>query len=133
MAIELTTRQVAGVTIFDITGRMVAGSEGQKINDALIGAFEQGHHWLLLNCAELAFVDSSGLGDLVAAHAAIVRRGGVARLLNPSPALADQLERTRLDSLLDVYHDEAAAIASFNAVDNQRTQQKLANYLQRDV
>src|SRR6185295_17158093 len=126
MSIEISSRQVTGVTIFDISGRMVAGTEGQKLNSALSDAFEQGHHWLLLNCADLGFIDSSGLGDLVAAHAAIVRRGGVARLLHPTKGLSDLLARTRLDSLLDVYDDETEAVASFTAINNQRTQQKLA-------
>ena len=133
MAIEISTRQVGDVTIMDISGRMVGGSEGQKIHTALMVALEQGHQWLLLNCAQLGFIDSSGLGDLVAAHAAVVRRGGVARLLNPPKALSDLLFRTRLDALLDVYHDEASALASFNADDNLRTQQKLADYIQRNA
>ena len=133
MSIEINTRQVTGVTIVDISGRMVAASEGQKLHAALIDAFEKGHHWLLLNCADLGFVDSSGLGDLVAAHASIVRSGGVARLLNPGPSLLHLLSRTRLDSLFDVYDDEGEAVASFTDANNSRTRQKLASYLQREV
>jgi anti-sigma B factor antagonist len=131
MAIELSTREVAGVTIFDVSGRMIAPFEGQKLHGALMEAVEQGHRWLLINCAELTFIDSSGLGDLVAAHAEVARRGGVARLLKPAKALSDLLQRTRLGSLLEVYDDEEAAIASFNDAENRRAQEKLANYLQR--
>jgi anti-sigma B factor antagonist len=115
----------------DISGRMIAGSGSQEILMSLGEEFDQGHRWLLVNCADLTFVDSSGIGDILAAHAAIIRRGGVVRLLNPTRTLRDSLERTRLDSVLDVYQDEAAALASFNAADNERTQQKLAVYLQR--
>jgi anti-sigma B factor antagonist len=131
MAIKVSSRQVAGVTIFDISGRMLAGSEGEKILMALVDEFDQGRLWMLVNCADLTFVDSSGLGDLIAAHAAIVRRGGVIRLLNPTRSLRELLERTRLDSLIDVYMDETAAVASFNEADNERTRQKLAGYMQR--
>jgi anti-sigma B factor antagonist len=131
MAIKVSTRQVAGVTIIDITGRMIAGSGSQEILMALVEEFDQGHHWLLINCADLTFIDSSGIGDLLAAHAAIIRRGGVVRMLNPTRTLRDSLERTRLDSVLDIYQDEAAAIASFNEADNERTRQKLASYMQR--
>ena len=97
----------------------------------ILEEYDRGRKWLLLNCADVTFVDSSGIGDILAAHAAIIRRGGVVRLLNPTRTLRDSLERTQLNSVLDVYHDEAAAIASFNEGDNERTQQKLAAYLQR--
>jgi anti-sigma B factor antagonist len=110
---------------------MIAGSGSQEILMALVEEFDQGHHWLLINCADLTFIDSSGIGDLLAAHAAIIRRGGVVRMLNPTRTLRDSLERTRLDSVLDIYQDEAAAIASFNEADNERTRQKLASYMQR--
>ena len=132
MAIEMTVRQVGDVTILDVTGRMVTGTEGQKLRMALLGALELGHSWLLVNCAGLAFVDSSGLGDLVAAHAAVAQRGGVARLLHPGHGLTDLLARTRLDALLDIFDDEAAAVASFTEENNQRTREKLANYPQQE-
>jgi anti-sigma B factor antagonist len=131
MAIKISTRQIGVVTIVDISGRMLAGAEGQKILMALVDEFDRGHRWLLVNCAELTFLDSSGLGDLMAAHAAIIRRGGVLRLLNPTRTVRELLERTKLDGLLDVYQDEAAAVASFNEAENERTRQKLASYMQR--
>lgn len=132
MSIELTVRQIEGVIIFDISGRMVSGNDGRTLHAALMHEFEHGHRWMLLNCGGLQFVDSSGLGDLVAAYAAVVHRGGVARIVNPSRALADLLARTRLNALLDVYDDEGAALESFTELNNQRTQEKLAGYLQRD-
>jgi anti-sigma B factor antagonist len=132
MSIELSVRQVAGVTIFDLNGRMEAGNEGQTLHAALLHAFDQGHHWLLLNFAGLASMDSSGLGDLVDAHASILRRGGVVRLLHLNEHIAHLLAVTRLDSLLDVFDDESAALASFNSQDNQRTHQRLADYLKQD-
>jgi len=131
MSIKVSSRQAGEVTILDISGRMIAGSGSQEILMRLVEEFDQGHRWLLVNCADLMFVDSSGIGDILAAHAAIIRRGGVVRLLNPARTFRDSLERTRLDSVLDVYQDEAAALASFNEADNERTQQKLATYLQR--
>jgi anti-sigma B factor antagonist len=131
MGIKVSTRQVGDITIIDLSGRMIAGSGSQQILMALVDEFDRGHKWLLLNCADVTFVDSSGIGDILASHAAIIRRGGVVRLLNPTRTLRDSLERTRLDSVLDVFHDETAALASFNDADNERTQQKLAVYLQR--
>jgi anti-sigma B factor antagonist len=131
MPIKVSPRQVGKVTIIDISGRMIASSGSQQILMALVEEFDQGHHWLLINCADLTFVDSSGIGDILAAHAAIARRGGVVRLLGPTRTLRDALERTRLDSVLDIHQDEAAALASFNEEENERTRQKLASYMQR--
>ena len=85
-----------------------------------------------MNCEDLEYLDSSSLGDLIAAHAAIVQRSGVMRILQPTRRLAELLARTRLDTMLDVYHDEPTALSSFNAMNNLRTQQKLANYLQQE-
>lgn len=133
MAIELSFRRIGSITIVGISGRMVVAADGQKLHTGLIQAFEQGDRWMLLNCAELAFVDSSGLGDLVAAHAAIVKRGGIARLLHPGASLAGLLARTQLDGLLDIYHDESEALASFTAARNELTQQKLSGYIHRDL
>ena len=126
MATQFTVRHSGDIVIIDISGRMVAGAEGKKLHAALIDEFEKGHHFLLLNCSGLKFVDSSGVGDLVFSLAEIAARGGVARLLGPAKGLADMLSRTRLDSLIDIYADEAAALASFTPENNARTQQKLA-------
>jgi len=131
MSLELSIRQVSDVTIFDVCGRMIAAAEGQTLHAALIHAFEEGHRWILMNCEALEYLDSSGLGDLIAAHAAIVRRGGILRILQPPPRLRELLARTRLDTLLDVYPDEPSALASFTLANNLRTQQKLVNYLQQ--
>jgi len=131
MSLELSIRQVSDVTIFDVNGRMVVASEGQTLHAALIHAFDEGHRWILVNCEGLEYLDSAGLGDLISAHADIVRRGGVLRILQPPPRLRELLARTRLDTLLDVYPDEASALASFTAMNNLRTQQKLVNYLQQ--
>lgn len=131
MSVEFAVRQIAGVTIFDLVGRLVATVEGPTLH-ALLQTAEKGQCWILVNCEGLSYVDSSGLGDLVAALAATVRRGGVLRLLKPTPRLRELLALTRLDTLLDVFDDESTALASFNAMGNLRAQQKLTKYLQQE-
>ena len=84
MGIKVSSRQSGDVTIIDLSGRMIAGSGSQQILMALVEKYDRGRKWLLLNCADVTFVDSSGIGDILAAHAAIIRRGGVVRLLNPT-------------------------------------------------
>ena len=129
MSLEFSTRQTSSITIFDLKGRLVASPEGQVLHTALIQACDEGQRWIVVNCAGISSVDSSGLGDLVASHAAIIRRGGVMRLLHPSPRLVELLKLTRLDGLLETFDNEAQALASFNAINNLRTQQKLEKYL----
>jgi anti-sigma B factor antagonist len=140
MSIGVNTRHVSGITLFDLSGRLVAGgnqtgdsAEGDTLREILLRAYEQGNRWLLLNCEDLTYVDSCGVGELAAAYATIVRRGGVLKLLNPNQRLADLLAMTGLDSLFDIYDDELIAIASFNRPGNARTKQKLTDYLDRDV
>jgi anti-sigma B factor antagonist len=140
MSIGVNTRHVSGITLFDLSGRLVAGgnqtgdtAEGDTLREILLRAYEQGNRWLLLNCEDLTYVDSCGVGELAAAYATIVRRGGVLKLLNPNQRLADLLAMTGLESLFDIYDDELIAIASFNRSGNARTKQKLTDYLDRDV
>jgi anti-sigma B factor antagonist len=140
MSIDVNIRHVSGIAIFDLSGRLVAGGNriganaaGDTLREILLRAYEQGNRWMLLNCEDLTYVDSSGVGELVGADATIVRRGGVLRLLNPNQRLADLLAMTGLDSLFDIYDDELIAIASFNRSGNARTKQKLTDYLDRDV
>jgi len=140
MSIDVNIRHVSGITIFDLSGRLVAGpnriganAAGDTLREILLRAYEQGNRWMLLNCEDLDYVDSCGVGELVGADATIVRRGGVLRLLNPNQRLADLLAMTGLDSLFDIYDDELIAIASFNRSGNPRTKQKLTDYLDRDV
>jgi anti-sigma B factor antagonist len=140
MSIDVNIRHVSGIAIFDLTGRLVAGgnqiganAEADTLREILLRAYERGNRWMLLNCEDLAYVDSCGVGELVGAYATIVRRGGVLKLLNPDQRLADLLAMTGLDSLFDIYDDELIAIASFNSSGNARTKQKLTNYLDRDV
>src|SRR6266567_2091666 len=101
MSLGTHIRYSGGITIFDLAGRLTSGLAGDSLRDKLFDAFEHGHRLLLLNCEGLTFIDSGGLGELVSAHAAIVRRGGAIKLLSPSKRLAELLQLTRLDALFE--------------------------------
>lgn len=140
MSIEVVIRHASGITIFDLSGRLVAAGNqigdnagGDTLREILLRAYEQGNRWMLLNCEGLTYVDSCGIGELAGAYATISRRGGVLRLLNPTQRLADLLAITGLDALFEIYDDELIALASFNSSGNARTKQKLTDYLDRDV
>ena len=133
MGIAIAIRHAAGVAIFDLTGHLTAGPEANELGQALSRAYDHGSRWILLNCAGLSSIDSGGIGDLVEACAIIIRRGGVVRLLNPTPKLTHLLELTRLDSLFEIDHDESVALSRFNTHENARAQKKLTQYLTPDV
>lgn len=130
MSIDIHIRHAGGVTIFDLSGRLIAGAEGDQLCAALRLAHEAGEQLMLLNCEGLVYVDSCGIGDLVAAYATIIRRGGVVRLLNPTQQLRRLLAVTGLDSLFEVDQDELTAVASFNSAGHLRAQQKLREFLE---
>src|SRR5258708_30751253 len=75
MSIAVHIRHVSGIAIFDLSGRLVTGGEGDTLREILLRAYEQGHRWMLLNCADLTYVDRCGVGELVGAYATIVRPG----------------------------------------------------------
>ena len=115
MSLETKVRFQGGVAVIDLDGRLAFASEGQHLRDTLVGLFEQGHTHLLVNLAGLQFADSGGLGDLVAAYAAITRRGGVIKLLEPQGKILAMLRTTHIDALFEICSGESAAIASFPA------------------
>jgi len=128
MSLAVNIRHVRGVAVFDLSGRLVAGLEGHTVCERLRQASEKGDRLILLNCEGLTHVDSCGIGDLVAAYAAIVRRGGVVKLLSPTAQLRHVLAITHLDSLFEIEDDELIALSSFTSGANARSQRKLKEY-----
>jgi anti-sigma B factor antagonist len=131
MSLSASVRYSGGIAIYDLTGRLVSGMESDSLREILTAAFDRGHRYMLLNCEAIAYVDSSGLGELVSAYASLVRRGGAIRLLRPSQRLGDLLALTRLDSLFAIDTDEAEALAAFRAPGDSR--RKLADYLSGEL
>lgn len=113
MGVVAGTRMVNGVMVVDLSGRLTLGPEVELLREALLAAVDRGERRLLLNCAGLTYVDSAGVGELVSAYSAVVRRGGELKLLKPNGRLRDVLEITRLDTLIPICEDEEAAVAAF--------------------
>ena len=129
MSFQSIVRHSSGIAIFNLQGRLV-GLEGESLHTQMLRQFDTNHHRMLLNCELVDSADSLGVGDLVAAHASIVRRGGQVKILRPHRRLLEILRITRLDGLFDINEDEAKAIASFNnAADVVRARAALSNYL----
>ncbi len=109
----VTVRQEADITVIEVTGKMVVGEEGTNVWEAVREALEAGHWKIVLSLAGVTHLDSSGVGELVAAHTSAVRKGGRLKLAGLSPTLAEILQITQLQGLVEIYEYEADAVTSF--------------------
>jgi anti-sigma B factor antagonist len=111
---KVTTRQVDGVTILDLSGRITLGEGSVQLRDAIRDLLSKGSKLILLNLADVNYIDSSGIGELVSAYTTVRNQGGELKLLNLTKKVHDLLQITKLYTVFDVKDDEATAIASFN-------------------
>ena len=113
MSMKLTTRQVDGVTILDLSGRITLGEGSVQLRDAIRDLLAKGQKLILLNLADVNYIDSSGIGELVSAYTTVRNQGGELKLLNLTKKVHDLLQITKLYTVFDVKDDEASAVASF--------------------
>ncbi|KPM54330.1 anti-sigma factor antagonist [Frankia sp. R43] len=110
---KIDRREQNGVTILDLGGKIVLGMGAEQLRWAVREEMENGTRNLLLNCASVTTVDSSGIGELVSSYTATQHRGGHLKLLKPPPKFQDLLHITQLITIFEVYDDEKEAVGSF--------------------
>ena len=113
MNVTTNIRQVGGVTIVDIGGRIELGEESAKVRDLIRELLRKGHKQILLNFGDVQYIDSSGLGMLVSSFATVRKQDGELKLLNLTNKVSDVLQITKLYTVFDILDDEAAALKSF--------------------
>ncbi|MBI2818034.1 MAG: anti-sigma factor antagonist [Acidobacteria bacterium] len=113
MNLTTSSRQVDGVTVVDVTGRIVLGEESSTLRESLKSLAANGQKKVLLNLAGVTYIDSSGLGALVSGFTTITGQQGQMKLVNLTNKVHDLLQITKLLTVFEVYTDEATAIASF--------------------
>ncbi len=113
MSMKFKTRQVDGVTVLDLNGRITLGEGSVVIRDAVRDVLNKGENLILLNLANVDYIDSSGIGELVSAFTAVKNKGGELKLLHLTKKVHDLLQITKLYTVFDIKDDEAQAIASF--------------------
>lgn len=114
MSVKLTTRQVGDVTVIDAAGRITLGEGSSTFRDSIKDLTTKGHKKLLLNLAEVSYIDSSGIGELVSGFTTVSNAGGNLKLLKLTKRIHDLLQITKLYTIFEVFDDEAAGLASFN-------------------
>ena len=114
MSMKFKTRQVDGVTVLDLNGRITLGEGSVTIRDAVRDVLSKGSNKILLNLGGVDYIDSSGIGELVSAFTTVKNSGGELKLLHLTKKVHDLLQITKLYTVFDVSDDEASAIAGFS-------------------
>lgn len=108
-------RAIGSVVVLDLAGRLVLGDGGGLLKDRVNALLKHGSKQVVLNLAEVTYVDSSGLGALVGTFLTAKNAGGALKLLSPSKRLHDLLAMARLLKVLDICDSEEQAVQSFTA------------------
>ena len=113
MTMKASNRQVGGVNVVDMSGRITLGEGSVVLREAVKDLLAKGQKKILLNLGDVTYIDSSGIGELVSAFTSVRNQGGELKLLNLTKKVHDLLQITKLYTVFDIKDDEAAAIQSF--------------------
>ena len=114
MALKMTNREVDGVAVVALDGRIVLGEESNALREKVKSLISEGKKKIVLNMDNVTFIDSAGLGTLVAAHHSVKTQGASLRLCQLGSKFQEVLQITKLLTVFDVYNTEAEAVASFS-------------------
>ncbi|MGD0199965.1 MAG: STAS domain-containing protein [Bryobacteraceae bacterium] len=115
MSAKLSPRQVGDVTVIDVAGRITLGEGSSNLRDSLRELAAKGNKKILLNLADVSYIDSSGIGELVAGFTTMTNAGGQLKLLNLTKRVQDLLQITKLYTVFEVFDAEASAVHSFTS------------------
>lgn len=110
---RISTRDISDISVLSLSGRIALGDGSSEIRDLIQRQLAEGRRKFLLDMAEVTYIDSSGLGELVGAMTSVRRAHGAMKLTKLSSRVSDLLRMTHLDKAFDIKHDEAEAIRSF--------------------
>jgi anti-sigma B factor antagonist len=113
MALSISSREVDGVAVLDLSGRITLGEGSVQLRDAIRELLSSGSKSILLNMGDVSYIDSSGLGELVSAYTSTKNQSASLKLLSLTRKVQDLLQLTKLYTVFDIYDDEATAIASY--------------------
>lgn len=109
-------RAVGNVVVLDLNGRLVLGDGSGLLKDKVQSLVFQGSKQILLNLGGVTYMDSAGLGELIASHTTIKREGGQVKVANLTKRVADLLSITKVLTVFDVYDSEDEALREFAGV-----------------
>jgi len=113
VTMKASTRQVNGVTVVDMSGRITLGEGSVILREAVKDLLAKGQKKILLNLGDVSYIDSSGIGELVSAFTSVRNQGGELKLLKLTKKVHDLLQITKLYTVFDIQDDEASAVQSY--------------------
>lgn len=111
--LDVSERQAGDVTILDLTGEVRLGDSSVALRDSTRKLADGGKKKILLNLADVKYIDSTGIGELIASYTTVTRQGGQLKLLNLTDRIQNLLVITKLLTVFDSYDNEAEALKSF--------------------
>ena len=108
-------RRIEDISVLDLEGKIMLGEGTQELRNTIRTHIEKNRKNILLNLENVSTIDSSGLGELVAAYTSVTKSSGQIKLLNLSKRVHELMFITKLLTVFDVYDNEAEAINDFNA------------------
>jgi anti-sigma B factor antagonist len=112
---QIEERTIGDVVVLDIKGRVQLGDGDEMLKDKVNSLLNQGRKKIVLNLAEVPYIDSAGLGEVVRTFTTVSRQGGQLKLLNLTKRITDLLAITKLLTVFDTYDSEQDAVQSFSA------------------
>ena len=112
---QIEERTVGDVVVLDLKGKITLGEGDELLKDKVNSLINQGQRKIVLNLAEVPYLDSAGLGEVVRAYTTVSRQGGSLKLLNLTKRITDLLSITKLLTVFETFDSEKEAVGSFSA------------------
>ena len=114
MSFKATHREVGGIVVIDLSGRITLGEGSAMLREMVRELLNKGQKRIVLNLGDVNYIDSSGIGELVSGYTTAKNQGGELKLLHLTKKVHDLLQITKLYTVFDVHNDENAALNSFH-------------------
>lgn len=110
---KVGVRNIGHVAVVDLVGKITIGEGDVVLREKVNELFDSGQQNVLLNLEKVSYMDSAGIGELVACYKRAKEKGGSVKLLNPSGKVFDLLQLTKLEEVFETYKNEKEALVSF--------------------
>ena len=112
---QIEERNVGDVKVLDLKGKITLGEGDELLKDKVNSLVNQGNKKIVLNLADVPYIDSAGLGEIVRTYTTVSKNGGSLKLLNLTKRITDLLSITKLLTVFETFESENDAIRSFSA------------------
>jgi anti-sigma B factor antagonist len=112
---QIEQRAVGDVVVLDVKGKITLGEGDELLKDKVNSLVNQGHRKIILNLADVPYIDSAGLGEIVRTYTTVSRQAGSLKLLNLTKRITDLLSITKLLTVFETFESENEAVRSFSA------------------